>query len=189
MRRARNRIAMFLAAALTAACAEPGATPVAPLPPTAATPGVPSSTLFATPDLTGVLQFVTVPNLLSPRHAEKVIRAADGGFVELNGFRVDIPAGALAADTRITLDLPSDGILAQRLLASFGPEGTQFSTPVTLTFPLTGVSLNGGPIEVARWENGAWTSLGGTVSLDGTRLQGQTPHFSEYGGKYVLAGG
>jgi hypothetical protein len=140
-------------------------------------------------DLTGVLRFVTLPDLLAPRHAEKVIRASEGGFVELNGFRVDIPAGALAADTRVTIDLPGDQLLGRHLVAEFGPHGTRFSTPVTLTFPLTGVSLGGGPIEVARWQDGAWQSLGGTVSADGARLQGQTPHFSTYGGKYVLAGG
>jgi hypothetical protein len=185
MRRARNRLAILLAAALSAACAEPGATPVAPTPPLAASPALLSGAI----DLTGVLSFVSLPDLLAPRHAEKVIRAAEGGFVELNGFRVDIPAGALAEDTRVTIDLPSDGLLARRLIADFGPEGTTFTTPVTLSFPLSGVSLNGGPIEVARWENGGWTSLGGWVTPDGARLQGRTPHFSEYGGKYVLAGG
>jgi len=184
MRRARNPIALLLVAALAAGCAEPVASPVAPVPP-APRAGLLSGAI----DLTGVLGFIALPDLLSPRHAEKVVRAADGGFVELNGFRVDIPAGALAADTRVTIDLPSDGLLARHLIADFGPEGTQFSQPVTLSFPLTGVSLNGGPIEVARWEGGAWRSLGGVISADGTRLLGQTPHFSTYGGKYVLAGG
>jgi hypothetical protein len=185
MRRVRSCLAIVLAAALSAACAEPGATPVAPSPPAAPAADLLPGTL----DLTGVLRFVSLPNLLAPRHAEKVIRAAEGGYVELNGFRVDIPAGALAADTRVTIDLPSDGLLARHLIAEFGPHGTQFSRPVTLTFPLGGVSLGGGPIEVARWESNAWTSLGGWVTTDGARLQGQTPHFSTYGGKYVLAGG
>lgn len=183
MRRARTRLAIVFAALLGAACAEPGATPLAPL------PDAPASAISSTPSLTGVLRFVTLPNLLADRHAEKLIRASEGGFVELNGFRVDIPAGALAADTRITIDLPSDEVLGGALIAEFGPHGTQFSTPVTLTFPLTGVSLSGSPIEVARWEGSTWRSLGGSVTADGARLQGQTPHFSTYGGKYVLAGG
>lgn len=183
MRRARTCLATLLAAVLLAACAD-GATPVAPLPAEAPNPGLLSSVI----DLTGVLRRVNL-NLLAPRHAEKVIRAAEGGFVELNGFRVDIPAGALAQDTRVTIDLPSGGLLTEPLIAEFGPHGTQFSTPVTLTFPLSGVSLNGDPVEVARWEGSVWRSLGGTVSADGRTLQGQTPHFSTYGGKYVLAGG
>ncbi|HEX2078690.1 MAG TPA: hypothetical protein VHG08_13300 [Longimicrobium sp.] len=140
-------------------------------------------------DLNGVLQFAGTPNLTEPRHAEKYIVASEGGFVELHGFRVDIPAGALSANTTITIDLPTDNVLAKRLIAEFGPHGTQFNTPVTLSFPLTGVVLNGNPIEVARWENGGWTSLGGSVNAAGTVLQGTTPHFSTYGGKVMLAGG
>lgn len=136
-----------------------------------------------------LLRFATLPDLSGARHAEKRIVAAQGGFVELNGFRVDIPAGALPADTVVTIDLPSDPALAKRVVAEFGPHGIQFNTPVTLRFPLTGVVLNGDPIEVARWENGAWTSLGGTVDVLGTVLSSTTPHFSMYGGKYVMAGG
>ena len=157
--------------------------------PTLSAPEQGSAVLGGTIDLNGVLQFVGTPDLTEPRHAEKLIRASEGGFVELKGFRVDIPAGALAQDTKITIDLPTDEVTAKRLIAEFGPHGTQFSTPVTLTFPLTGVVLNGNPIEVGRWENGAWTSLGGTVDALGTILQSTTPHFSTYGGKYVLAGG
>jgi hypothetical protein len=140
-------------------------------------------------DLNGVLKFVSMPDLSGTRHAEKYIVASQGGFVELNGFRVDIPAGALSQNTTVTIDLPTDNVLGKRLVAEFGPHGTQFSTPVTLSFPLTGVLLLGEDIEVARWENGGWTSLGGSVNLLGTVLSGTTPHFSTYGGKIVLAGG
>jgi hypothetical protein len=157
--------------------------------PVLAAPEQSINVLGGTIDLGGVLKFVGMPDLSGTRHAQKYIVASQGGFVELNGFRVDIPAGALSQNTTITIDLPSDNVLGKRLIADFGPEGTQFSTPVTLSFPLTGVLLPGGPIEVARWENGAWTSLGGSVNLPGTVLSGTTPHFSTYGGKVVLAGG
>ena len=157
--------------------------------PTLATPSNSSSVLGGSISLNGVLQFSGMPDLTGTRHAEKRITASQGGFVELNGFRVDIPAGALPADTTVTIDLPSDNVLGKRLVAEFGPHGIQFSTPVMLTFPLGGVLWSGDAIEVARWENGAWTSLGGSVNLLGTKLSGQTPHFSTYGGKYVLAGG
>lgn len=156
--------------------------------PTLSAPHGGSATLGLDISLTGVLQFSTLPSLSGTRHASKRIVASQGGFVELNGFRVDIPANALPADTVVTIDLPTDSLLGGRLLAEFGPHGIQFSTPVTLTFPLTGV-LWSGDIEVARWEDGGWTSLGGSVNLLGTKLTGQTPHFSAYGGKYVLAGG
>jgi hypothetical protein len=157
--------------------------------PTLSAPEQGSAVLGGTINLNGVLQFFGAPNLTEPRHAEKYIVASEGGFVELNGFRVDIPAGALSQNTTITIDLPTDNVLGKRLIAEFGPHGTQFSTPVTLSFPLTGVNLPGGSIEVGRWENGAWTSLGGSVNSLGTVLSSTTPHFSTYGGKVVLAGG
>ena len=155
----------------------------APLAPTQ----TPSAVLGGVLQVNQLLQFVGLPDLSGVRHAEKLIVASEGGFVELNGFRVDIPAGALPYDATVTIDLPTDNVLGKRLMAEFGPHGIQFNTPVTLTFPLAGVLWNGSPIEVARWENGAWTSLGGTVSNG--KLQGQTPRFSAYGGKYILAGG
>lgn len=157
--------------------------------PTLSAPEQSAEVLGGVISLNGVLQFIGIPNLLAPRHAEKYIVASEGGFVELQGFRVDIPAGALQANTTVTIDLPTDLVLGKRVIAEFGPHGTQFNTPVTLSFPLTGVLLPGGPIEVARWENGGWTSLGGSVNPAGTVLQGATPHFSTYGAKVVMAGG
>jgi hypothetical protein len=157
--------------------------------PTLSSVSAPRTVLGNSISLNGVLTFAGMPDLSGTRTASKRIIASQGGFVELNGFRVDIPAGALPADTTVTITLPSDNVLGKRLIADFEPHGVQFSTPATLTFPLTGVLLSGDPIEVGRWENGAWTSLGGSVNSLGTRLTGQTPHFSTYGGKYVLAGG
>jgi len=173
-------LAATLLLAITA-CADPTQ-------PTLSAPPSGSASLDPDISLAGVLQFASLPNLTGTRHASKRILAAEGGFVELNGFRVDIPAGALPADTTVTIHLPTDSLLGGRLVAEFGPHGVEFDTPVTLTFPLTGVPWSG-DIEVARWENGGWTSLGGSVNLLGTRLTGETPHFSTYGGKYVLAGG
>ena len=182
-----RRTLTVLAAMLVAlaGCSENAAAPVAPTVPEHA----PRTVLGGLLSLVGVLQFSGLPDLTTNRHAEKFIVASQGGFVELNGFRVDIPAGALPNDTTVTIDLPTDNVLGKRVLAEFGPHGIQFSTPVTLTFPLTGVNWLG-TIGVARWENGGWTWLGGTVSLDGLKLTGQTPHFSTYSARsYVLAGG
>lgn len=180
---ARRTVALAAAALLALA----GCTDTAQ--PTLSAPEHESAVLGGIISLNGVLQFAGAPNLLAPRHAEKHIVASEGGYVELQGFRVDIPAGALSQNTTVTIDLPIDNVLAKRLIAEFGPHGTQFSTPVTLSFPLTGVQVGNDPIEVARWENGGWTSLGGSVNSLGTVLSSTTPHFSTYGGKIVLAGG
>lgn len=152
-------------------------------------PEAPSAAISTDVDLTEVLEFVTVPDLTGVRSASKLIRASEGGSVELNGFRVDIPAGALPQDTVITLELPRDELLGKHLVAELLPHGLQFNEPVTLTFPLEGVIWTGEPIEVGRWENDAWTSLGGAVSPDGKSLRSTTPHFSTYSGKLVMAGG
>lgn len=169
-----------------AGCSDRAGTPLSP-------GTAPAALLGDTPlDLDGVLQFVTLPDLTGARTAGKRIRASTGGFVELEGFRVDIPAGALPADTVVTITLPGDPVLGKRVVAEFGPHGIQFATPVTLTFPLQGVALPLGVVpEVGRWENGGWTSLGGTVSPNGKRLSSTTPHFSTYAarGAYTMAGG
>ena len=178
---ARRTLALVAAVLALAGCSDSSQ-------PMLSTPA-PAAESLAGVSVNGLLQFAGTPNLLGARRAEKRIIAAQGGFVELNGFRVDIPAGALPADTTVSITLPADELLAKRLVAEFGPHGVQFSTPVTVTFPLSGVLWNGNPVEVARWENGGWTSLGGSVNAAGTALSGTTPHFSTYGGKYLLAGG
>ena len=177
----RTLVSLAAAACVLAGCTD---TPVAPLSP----PPAPAHLLSGI-EVNGVLQFIGAPDLLSPRHAEKRIVASQGGFVELNGFRVDIPAGALPQDTTVTIDLPTDALLAKRVVAEFGPHGVQFNTPVTLSFSLLGVSLNSSPIQVSRWETDHWVGIGGSVNLLGTRLSATTPHFSAYGGTIIMAGG
>lgn len=161
--------------------------------PTSLAPEQAPSTILSTGsiDLDGVLEFAQLPDLTQSRHAEKFVRASEGGYVELNGFRVDIPAGALPYDALITIDLPTDELLAKHVIAEFGPHGIQFNTPVTISFPLQGVLLSGGEaLTVGRWENNAWTRLGGTISADGMSLFSTTPHFSDYSArKDVMAGG
>ena len=176
----RTLVSLAAAACVLAGCTDRSVAPLSP-------PAGPAHSTSV--DLTGLLQFIGTPNLTAPRHAEKLIRAADGGYVELQGFRVDIPAGALQSDATVTIDLPSDQLLAKRVLADFGPHGLQFNQPVTLSFPLTNVLLSGDPIQVSRWEDDHWVGLGGWLSAGGTRLNGTTPHFSRYGGTIIMAGG
>jgi len=176
----RTLVSLAVAAFALAGCTEASQAPLAPTAPARVLSGI---------DVSGLLQFVGAPSLGGTRHAEKRISAAAGGFVELNGFQVDIPAGALPCDTTVTIDLPGDLLLAKRVMAEFGPHGVQFNQPVTISFPLTGVLLSGGAVEVARWEGDHWEGLGGWTSAGGTRLNGTTPHFSYYGGKYIMAGG
>jgi hypothetical protein len=183
----RFLLPLFAVLFALAGCSDHAASPLSP------EPAAPAALLGAEPvDLNGVLEFVALPDLTGTRTASKRIRASTGGYVELEGFRVDIPAGALPQDTVVTINLPADPVLGKRVLAEFLPHGVQFNTPVTLSFPLQGVAVPLSTIEVGRWENGGWTSLGGTVSPNGKRLSSTTPHFSMYaarGGAYTMAGG
>lgn len=70
--------------------------------------------------------------------AEKKISAEDGGKVKVTGAEVAIPSGALAEDTEITIEeLDREGLPDLENVASkvfdFGPDGTTFEQPVTLT--------------------------------------------------------
>lgn len=180
----RILLSALVPALLVAGCTSDAPTPVAP------TAAPPAAVLQPSLDLTDVLQFVSLPDLTAPRRAERWIVAAEGGSVELHGFRVDVPAGALPHDALVTIDLPTNPLHAGYVLAEFGPHGIEFNTPVQISFPLTGVLLPAGAIGVARWEQGGWTSLGGTIAPDGSELRSTTPHFSQYSArKELVAGG
>jgi hypothetical protein len=59
---------------------------------------------------------------------------------ELNGTRLELPAGALVANTTVTVELGLTSILGAELAAGpsavFGPAGTVFTTDVTLVLPV-----------------------------------------------------
>ncbi len=81
--------------------------------------------------------------------ATVTISAATGGSVRLpDGTALEVPAGALAADTAITMGRPSSsqsfspsGALASILLL---PEGLTFKTPAKLTIPYSTTGLESG---------------------------------------------
>ncbi len=137
---------------------------------------------FAEISLDGLLTFTSV-DLLSKRSTRKCIKASKGGSVELNGFRVDIPAGALKRDTCITIELP-DLPQAASVMADFGPSGTKFRKPVTITLPLEGVDLTGvsvSDVYVGYWNGSAWEDYGGTATSSSVKTK--TTHFSAYGAR------
>ncbi|HVZ73072.1 MAG TPA: hypothetical protein VHJ20_11905 [Polyangia bacterium] len=99
-----------------------------------------------------------------------------GGTVERSGVTLTIPAGALPAATPIsvtTTTSPAGFALASEAF-KFGPDGTTFASPVTVTLPLTAAS----PSAHLFWSNatGGFDDLGGTVN--GLTLTGYVTHFS-----------
>ncbi|MFN2433225.1 MAG: hypothetical protein ABR599_10505 [Gemmatimonadota bacterium] len=138
----------------------------------------------------GLLAFLQPPDLSGPRSAGKLVRAASGGYVELNGFRVDIPAGALRRNTYVTIELPASLPEAGYVVADFGPSGLRFAKPVTVTLPLRGVDLADtslDDVQVSYWNGSAWEDYGGTATR--SSVHSTTTHFSAYGARAPLNGG
>ncbi|HTM43674.1 MAG TPA: hypothetical protein VL137_01895 [Polyangiaceae bacterium] len=113
-----------------------------------------------------------------PATTSKRITAAAGGTVALSdGAGVSIPAGALNADTTVTISsaqpvasLP-DRTTVHGLTYNFGPNGTTFNDPVTLTLPLVGTPGANEQAVVSwlntntnKWEDLATTTANGKVT-------------------------
>ncbi|CAN5745792.1 hypothetical protein BH23GEM8_BH23GEM8_19260 [soil metagenome] len=106
-----------------------------------------------------------------------------GGRLEIQGFAVDVPAGAVSKSTLFSIHLPVDPSGSERVMARFGPHGATFSSAVTIEFPYLGTSIFADPAATVVWWNpdaNAWVDVGGTVTETG-RLRTTTTHFSEYG--------
>lgn len=108
------------------------------------------------------------------------IKAASGGTVSLTGGpTVQIPAGALAVDTVVTVQqssvqAPSGAVTP---VYEFGPSGTTFSQPVTVSIPVPAGTTAG-----AIWTKAdgatAYTSIPTTIS--GGVATAQVTHFSVF---------
>ena len=99
-----------------------------------------------------------------------------GGTISLNGVMLTIPGDALTADTTITVMTATApaGYAVASAAYQFGPAGTMFAHPVSVTLPLT----MSAPRAHLFWSNasGGYDDLGGLVS--GTIITGQVTHFS-----------
>jgi hypothetical protein len=124
-------------------------------------------------------------NTPAPGMASEDVTAAEGGEVALDdGAAVNIPAGALADDTTITIessepsnDLPDlDSVTG--LVYEFGPDGTTFEQPVELTLPLVGTP-DADEEAVVSWLNtdtNRWEDLQTTAGTD--TVTAETTHFT-----------
>lgn len=115
----------------------------------------------------------------------RTIVAAEGGAITADGIVLDIPAGALAADTAITLAV-SDGSTspdAASLVAKvydFGPNGTKFSKPVTLTIAFDAGKLGSKQPVVSFLDAGKWVALSDSAATGGD-VVATTTHFTSFG--------
>jgi hypothetical protein len=110
---------------------------------------------------------------------EMLIPTTGGSMTSADGtLRLDVPAGALAVDTTLTIqpitnEAPGGVGTAYRL----GPEGQMFATPVTITFASDDASTNLGI--TYQDATAQWHSLK-QVAHDAQSASAQTLHFSDW---------
>ena len=148
-----------------------------------------SARLSANPSVLGQAQVAIFPPPLTLGTAQ--VLAALGGIVEseVGGASVTIPPGALTANVQISvtsLDGPttppapaSTEVLAA---ATFGPSGTVFNQPVTITLPLVRYFVPGTqlPLSFYNSQTNTYQSAGISAVVDSTGTKASTPitHFS-----------
>jgi hypothetical protein len=121
------------------------------------------------PDLTGMIV-----------HAMTEVNA-DGGIVSAgNGLSLAVPAGAIAGGTEITVletttPPPDMGVISP--VYAFGPDGTVFAHPVTVSFPLPSGAPANTRLFWSRHGAPGFDNIGGTIV--GGFLQASVTHFSE----------
>jgi len=135
--------------------------------------------------------------LLKPVSVTAVIGAAGGTLTDRDGegdvISLAVPAGALAANTQISmshlqgLDVPPGAPAGRLSLAAayFGPKGTTFANPVTVTFPLPqrmteGTELPLYTLDAVRPTEWLDTGSRASVNPGGLSASVQVSHFSIY---------
>jgi hypothetical protein len=115
---------------------------------------------------------------------EKMITAKSGGKVSTTGATLDIPAGALGKDTKVTVDtvdaanLPDSDMVASTAY-DFGPDGTTFEKPVALTIEFTGKAPEGMSAMIAWLDGDKWTALEDSA-VEGGSVTASTTHFTTF---------
>jgi uncharacterized delta-60 repeat protein len=127
----------------------------------------------------------------APTGSQESISAAAGGTISANGATFVIPPGALAQDTVITLAVssPSAATTASTTirgqLFDFGPDGTTFRIPATLTLPISGTPSSA-ERAVISWldaDRNQWNDTPSTVT--GDRVTAPITHFTVYAVRFV----
>lgn len=109
------------------------------------------------------------------------VTAAAGGTVADPAGKASlaIPAGALATDTDITLDIRAKETGTESEVFEFGPTGTQFTKPAALTLKFAGTVPDGKKAVLAVQEGTKWTPIEGSAAANGV-VSGNITHFSKF---------
>jgi hypothetical protein len=111
----------------------------------------------------------------------KTITTTSGGTVTVNELSISIPPGAVSSDKNISINCNSD----EYLQGDFGPDGTQFNLPATITISYANADMTDiTPADLSiSWfdpAQGQWVDLGGTVDNKNKTISVEVWHFTEY---------
>lgn len=148
-----------------------------------------SSITSAPPPTTADLVTYEQPKTSSDmRSVTVLVSARSGGSLEAGDARLDIPKGALAADTPITLSMSSSSAAEYQI----EPTGLKFLVPATLTLDYKDTSADpsssnyestDGPVTSIAWFDpsaSVWTNIGGTDDKDHKWVCLSLSHLSYY---------
>ncbi len=113
--------------------------------------------------------------LLLPMPVSELISASKGGSISNGYVSLQIPSGALEADTEISISMLRPG----QMVFELEPHGIQFQRPVEMSFD--NFSQNGDELKVY-WFNdelGTWVVI--NSGFDDQSLTTDLSHFSGYG--------
>jgi len=122
--------------------------------------------------------------------ASKTLGTTGGTIATTSGASIDFTSGALKSSTTVTITESATSPIPAHATAVgtpyvFGPEGSQFAVPVTLTLPFSAASLPAGKtgkdiaIYTAPVGSMAFTRLATTL-VDSSHVSAQTLHFSVF---------
>lgn len=209
-------LSLVMLATGVAACSDSSSGNLSTTVPTATDMGgaATTSTDSATADTTSAvvdplqwpMQASTVIDVSHEEVASAVI-SAQGGVLEYGAVKVDVPPGALAADTTISItrltepfhtepmeDTGTEAVAAVPAGSAydFGPPGVAFVRPVTITLPYDpGMGPNEvdpRQIAIAYWNGQAWVLAGGTANPENHTVEVQLQRFDGSVGMAVVVG-
>ena len=125
--------------------------------------------------------------------SELAVSPEDGGQLEFQGAQISVPPGAVASDTTLEVKVlqddfnvsqtvsPDDELFAVGSVVDFGPAGTTFDQPVTVTVPYDESLLPAGipeeNVALVYWDGSAWVTVQGTVDTNNNTVTAQLREF------------
>lgn len=111
----------------------------------------------------------------------QLVPASTGGTLYFGEFQFYVPPGSLSNDTVISITKTSD----RYIQVDFGPDGTQFDPPATMTVSYASANLRNTPpssLSISWFDvaGNKWVNIGGTVNQTAKTVSVAISHFTQY---------